>query len=260
LQSKSGRDLARYFPEVVVAAMDIAETQVTVDGCQSASAFRSMIFCSASIAATRINRLAAERPAVFLAFDLLRCGTDDMARLPLRKRRPAPERFAIAFRRQVGIMPMPNGGSLQLAAAVTASSRNASIFPTRVAIATACRRSSGYALRTVIGGFRCGEKRTAGRKVVGSLLLGLYDQNGLLSHVGFTSGLKSGRGERRRDGFPMIRKPFSARDLADIMHEGAFADIGSSKNSAASQDYPNDLLNYNLLNFWRPSLPEFFQS
>jgi hypothetical protein len=197
-------------------------------------------------AASRINRLAAERPAVFLAFDPLRCGTDDMARLPLRKRRPAPERFAIAFHRQVGIMPMPNGGSLQPAAAVTASSRNASIFPTRVAIATACRRSSGYALRTVIGGFRCGEKRTAGRKVVGSLLLGLYDQNGLLSHVGFTSGLKSGRGERRRDGFPMIRKPFSARDLADIMHEGAFADVGASKNSAASQDYPNDLLNYNL--------------
>jgi ATP-dependent DNA ligase len=45
----------------------------------------------------------------------------------------------------------------------------------------------------VIGGFRYGEKRTAGRKVIGSLLLGLYDEGGLLHHVGFTSGLKSGQ-------------------------------------------------------------------
>jgi ATP-dependent DNA ligase len=42
----------------------------------------------------------------------------------------------------------------------------------------------------VIGGFRYAERPVAGRKVVGSLLLGLYDENGLLHHVGFTSGLK----------------------------------------------------------------------
>src|SRR5438105_15010381 len=45
----------------------------------------------------------------------------------------------------------------------------------------------------VIGDFRYGEKRTGGRKVVGSLLLGLYDEEGLLNHVGFSSGLKSGQ-------------------------------------------------------------------
>ena len=43
----------------------------------------------------------------------------------------------------------------------------------------------------VIGGFRYGEKRAGGRKVVGSLLLGLYDDEGRLNHVGFSSGLKS---------------------------------------------------------------------
>ena len=42
----------------------------------------------------------------------------------------------------------------------------------------------------VIGGFRYGERRVAGRKVVGSLLLGLYDKEGFLHHVGFTSALK----------------------------------------------------------------------
>jgi ATP-dependent DNA ligase len=43
----------------------------------------------------------------------------------------------------------------------------------------------------VVGGFRYGERSQSGRKVVGSLLLGLYDDEGLLNHVGFTSGLKA---------------------------------------------------------------------
>src|SRR6202044_2677973 len=48
-----------------------------------------------------------------------------------------------------------------------------------------CHRSADC----VIGGFRYGEREVAGRKVVGSLLLGLYDGEGLLHHVGFTSAL-----------------------------------------------------------------------
>ena len=43
----------------------------------------------------------------------------------------------------------------------------------------------------VVGGFRYGEKLQAGRKVVGSILLGLYDNDGLLHHVGFSSSIKS---------------------------------------------------------------------
>jgi ATP-dependent DNA ligase len=43
----------------------------------------------------------------------------------------------------------------------------------------------------IIGGFRYGEKLQAGRKVVGSILLGLYDAEGLLHHVGFSSGIKA---------------------------------------------------------------------
>jgi ATP-dependent DNA ligase len=43
----------------------------------------------------------------------------------------------------------------------------------------------------VIGGFRYAEKSQGGHKVVGSLLLGLYDADGLLHHVGFSSGIKA---------------------------------------------------------------------
>jgi ATP-dependent DNA ligase len=43
----------------------------------------------------------------------------------------------------------------------------------------------------VVGGFRYGERLQAGRQVIWSLLLGLYDDDGLLHHVGFTSGIKA---------------------------------------------------------------------
>ena len=43
----------------------------------------------------------------------------------------------------------------------------------------------------VIGGFRYGENLQAGRKVVGSVLLGLYDADGTFHHVGFSSGIKA---------------------------------------------------------------------
>ena len=44
----------------------------------------------------------------------------------------------------------------------------------------------------VVGGFRYGERpQSAGKRLVGSLLLGLYDDEGLLHHVGFTSGIKT---------------------------------------------------------------------
>jgi ATP-dependent DNA ligase len=42
----------------------------------------------------------------------------------------------------------------------------------------------------VVGGFRYSEKKQDGRKVVGSILLGLYDDDGLLHHVGFSSAIK----------------------------------------------------------------------
>jgi len=42
----------------------------------------------------------------------------------------------------------------------------------------------------VIGGFRYATNKAGGKKVVGSLLLGLYDHSGLLHHVGFTSAIK----------------------------------------------------------------------
>jgi ATP-dependent DNA ligase len=207
MQSKSGRDLARYFPEVVVAAMSLAETQVTVDGELVIPIGKRLSFDDLlqriHPAASRIKRLAAETPAVFLAFDLLRCGTDDMARLPLRKRRPALERFAKRhFKRSDVFRLSPASRDHADAERWLAAAGGGSdgVIAKRVDLPYQGGNRDGMqkikrirSADCVIGGFRYGEKRTAGRKVVGSLLLGLYDENGLLNHVGFTSGLKSGQ-------------------------------------------------------------------
>jgi ATP-dependent DNA ligase len=207
MQSKSGRDLVRYFPEVAVAAMSLAETQFTLDGELVIPVGNRFSFDDLlqriHPAASRIKRLAAETPAVFLAFDLLRCGRDDMDGLPLMKRRPALERFAKRHFKHSDVFRLsPSSRDHTDAKRWLASAGGGSdgVIAKRLDLPYQSGNRDGMqkikrmrSADCVIGGFRYGEKRTAGRKVVGSLLLGLYDEEDLLHHVGFTSGLKSGQ-------------------------------------------------------------------
>jgi ATP-dependent DNA ligase len=207
MQSKSGRDLVRYFPEVAVAAMSLAETQFTLDGELVIPVGNRFSFDDLlqriHPAASRIKRLAAETPAVFLAFDLLRCGRDDMDGLPLMKRRPALERFAKRHFKHSDVFRLsPSSRDHTDAKRWLASAGGGSdgVIAKRLDLPYQSGNRDGMqkikrmrSADCVIGGFRYGEKRTAGRKVVGSLLLGLYDKESLLHHVGFTSGLKSGQ-------------------------------------------------------------------
>ena len=57
----------------------------------------------------------------------------------------------------------------------------------------------------VVGGFRYAEKPQAGRKVIGSLLLGLYDAVGILHHVGFTSAFNAGEKQRLTEEFSKLK-------------------------------------------------------
>ena len=67
---------------------------------------------------------------------------------------------------------------------------------------------------SVIGGFRYGENLVAGQKVVGSLLLGLYDDDGLLHHV--DSRPASRQGKRRR--LPRSLKSRGRSEASPVMH------------------------------------------
>jgi ATP-dependent DNA ligase len=206
MQSKSGRDLARYFPEVMAAAAGLAEPQFTLDGELVIPIDKRFSFDDLlqriHPAASRIKRLAAETPALFLAFDLLRTVSEDMAVLPLTERRPALERFAKrCFKRSEVFRLSPASRDYADAQRWLASAGGGSdgVIAKRVDVPYQGGNRDGMqkvkrirSADCVIGGFRYGEKRSGGRKVVGSLLLGLYDDEGRLNHVGFTSGLKAG--------------------------------------------------------------------
>jgi ATP-dependent DNA ligase len=200
LQSKSGRMLTRYFPELVATVLAInaktfvLDTEIVVpqDGAFSFDALLQRIHPAQS----RVRRLSQETPARLIAFDLLAGpGGASLVDLPLRARRTKLEAFAhryLGATSQVWLSP------------ATTELREAKAWLDRVGATLdgiiAKRRDLAYtsgdrsgmqkiknfrSADCVVGGFRYNE----GKAEVGSLLLGLYDHAGLLHHVGFTSSI-----------------------------------------------------------------------
>ena len=199
LQSKSGQPLARYFPELVAALLELSpkrfvldgEIVVPVDGSLSFDDLLQRIHPAAS----RVKMLSETRPALLIVFDLL---VNERGILltnkPVEERRPLLEAF---YRKYLSSSP-----SVKLSPATTdikvvrqwfrkVGSGLDGIIAKRLGIPYASGDRTGMVkvkhMRTadcVIGGFRYAEKK----KVIGSILLGLYDEDGLLDHVGFSSG------------------------------------------------------------------------
>jgi ATP-dependent DNA ligase len=152
-------------------------------------------------AASRIRKLASETPALFLAFDLLATARDrELSDKALQQRRPALEAFA---RTQFGSNPpfrlSPATTCYAVARKWLARSGGGidGVIAKRLDLPYQAGNRNGMqkikkfrSADCVIGGFRYATNEIGGRKVVGSLLLGLYDRSGLLHHVGFTSAIK----------------------------------------------------------------------
>jgi ATP-dependent DNA ligase len=205
LRSKSGEDLARYFPELVAAALQLRATTFQLDGeivvPQGSTFSFDDLLQRIHPAASRVNRLSQETPALFIAFDLLATAKDKkLSMQPLGKRRPALEAFAKA--------QFTSGSTFHLSPATTsfataerwlARSGGGSdgVIAKRLDLPYQAGSRDGMqkikkfrSADCVVGGFRYAANHLNGRKVVGSLLLGLYDDEGLLQHVGFTSAIK----------------------------------------------------------------------
>jgi ATP-dependent DNA ligase len=200
LQSKAGKPLGRYFPEMVEAVRLLAPRRFVLDG-EIAAPIRGRLDFDQLLqrihpAESRIRKLAAEHPAIFIAFDLL-ADTRGKALVerPLRERRPLLDDFAnhyLGENNSVRLSPVATrftqaqrwlraaGSNLDGVIAKLLDSRYTS--GERGAVLKIKRIRSADC---VVGGFRIG----VNGKVVGSLLLGLYDDNGLLHHVGFTANL-----------------------------------------------------------------------
>ncbi len=197
IRGKSGKSLGRFFPETVSMAAELKPKEFVLDGelvviaRDGASAFDALQM-RLHPAASRIERLARETPATLIAFDLLAAGGANLLGAPLRKRREALEMFyQVNARPQLKLSPFTldravagrwlneSGGAID---GVVAKRLDDRYRPGERSMIKVKR------LRTadcVVGGFRYLERE----RLVGSLLLGLYNSRGELDHVGFTSAI-----------------------------------------------------------------------
>jgi ATP-dependent DNA ligase len=205
LRSKSGEDLGRYFPELVAAALRLKAASFLLDGEIVVPHGRTFSFDNLlqriHPAASRIRKLAFETPALFVAFDLLATSTErELAAKPLSRRRPALEAFAKSqFRNNPSFRLSPVTADYAMAKKWLTRSGNGfdGVIAKRRDLPYQAGNRDGMqkikkfrSADCVVGGFRYASNKIGGRKVVGSLLLGLYDEKRLLHHVGFTSAIK----------------------------------------------------------------------
>lgn len=201
IQSKSGQPLARYFPDMVEALEALPAARFTFDGELVIPVGRNLSFEELQLrlhpAASRVNMLAARHPSLYLVFDLLQDEAgEDLLHLPLRERRKCLEAFAARFFESEGrIRLSPATCELKTARhwlKTLGGGLDGIVAKNLDAVYEAGLRTGAMQkiknLRTadcVVGGFRY----ASGKRVVGSLLLGLYGEDGLLHHVGYTSAI-----------------------------------------------------------------------
>lgn len=198
LWSRSGKPLARYFPEVAEPIAALHADGFTLDGELVVPTATGLDFDALSQrlhpAESRVRKLAAETPALLIAFDLLEEEGGDLRNLPLAKRRQRLERF-LAKVATPGLLLSPQTDSRQTAlgwlqrtgtaldGVVAKRADQPYRAGERAMLKVKCHRSADC----VVGGFRYDK----GGRDVASLLLGLYDDAGLLHHVGFCSSFSA---------------------------------------------------------------------
>lgn len=202
LQSKSGQPLTQYFPEVVEDLLSTRAKNFVLDGeIVIPSGDRldfNQLLMRIHPAASRIRKLASETPAAYIVFDLLedRHGKP-LISLPLKKRRTLLEQFTRGeAKATTRVFLSPATRDIKQARRWFASAGKSldGIIAKRIDLEYRSDDRLGmlkikpvHTVDCVVGGFRYAEKK----HVVGSLLLGLYDEEGKLNHVGFTSSFKS---------------------------------------------------------------------
>jgi ATP-dependent DNA ligase len=216
LQSKAGQPLARYFPDIVGVLATLSEQQFVLDGELVVPVSGALSFDELQLrlhpAASRVQKLAKAHPAIYIVFDLLGESERSYLKYPLRERRHLLEKFANSNLRSAKALRLSpatsdfrtarawfkkTGGDLdgiiakRLDAAYASGERTAAVKVKQIRTADC-----------VVGGFRYAR----GTRLVGSLLLGLYGDDGLLHHVGFTSAFKASQRRELTKKFEAIKK------------------------------------------------------
>jgi ATP-dependent DNA ligase len=195
IQSRDLKPLNRYFPELEKALLDLLPKGCILDGEIVVAGPAGLDFDALQQrihpAPSRIARLAKETPAAFVAFDLLAAGGRSTLALPQQERRVRLERLLGQAKPPLYLTPATTdvaqarewlqrfeGAGLDGVIAKPAAA------PYQPAKRTMLKIKHVRTADCVVAGFRW-YKDT--QDAIGSLLLGLYDEDGKLQHVGITS-------------------------------------------------------------------------
>jgi ATP-dependent DNA ligase len=217
LQSRDLKPMNRYFPELEAPLLETLPPRCVLDGEVVIAGPRGLDFEALLLrihpAASRVALLASQSPASFVAFDLLAIGDEDLRGVAQEERRARLERVLAAAPPPVYLTPATRdrdvaaewfrrfeGAGLD---GVIAKRRDDVYHPDR---RTLLKIKHERTADVVVAGFRW-HKNGRGT-LVGSLLLGLYDAEGTLHHVGVTAA------------FTMERRRALAAELAPL-REGA---------------------------------------
>ena len=198
LGSRNEKPMTRYFPEVVAAVRAALPPRCVVDGEIIVPMGGHLEFERLQErihpAASRVTMLAERTPAVFVAFDLLALDDVDVMGLPFAERREALERLlAVEPPRAPGVTLTPATRSIKVAQdwfevfegagldGVVAKPLAAQYQPD---VRAMTKIKHARTADVVVAGIRPHKTSTPERPLVGSLLLGLYDNDGHLAHIG----------------------------------------------------------------------------
>jgi ATP-dependent DNA ligase len=195
IQSRDSRPLDRYFPELHDELLERLPRQCVVDGEIVIVTEHGLDFDVLQLrlhpAASRVAKLAKETPSSFVAFDLLAVDGRDLMDEPQATRRVALEKLLAKVKPPVHLTPVTRDRAIALdwltrfegagLDGVIAKPVSSTYQPGKRAM---IKVKHARTAECVVAGFRW---HKSGKDVVGSLLLGLYDDNGVLQHVGVTS-------------------------------------------------------------------------
>jgi len=199
LQSKAGQSLTRYFPELILALLNVKARKFVLDGeiivlVQDKLSFDDLLQ-RIHPAASRVKTLSTEHPAQFVLFDqLVNDQGHSLVNQPLVQRRATLESFVakyMAGNPVFALSPATQGMPVARRWLKTMRDQLDGLVAKRLDLPYLSGERAMQKIKNlrtadcVVGGFRY----LAKEKLVGSLLLGLYDHGGLLHHVGFTSSL-----------------------------------------------------------------------
>jgi ATP-dependent DNA ligase len=193
LQSRGAKDLTRYFPELTLPlGRYVLDGEIVIDADGPGEAFGALQQ-RIHPAASRIERLAREFPASYVAFDLLELDGKELLEEPFERRRAALEQLDGVRRSAVVRDPAAAQRWLQQTEGVVAKRLDAAYAPGKRTAMVKVKR-----LRTidcVVMGYRPGVDPDS----VGSLILGLYETDGSLRPVGHSSAFTAARKRELRD-------------------------------------------------------------